>query len=468
MGDDRAGFALLVTPPPTPNGPLHLGHLSGPYLAGDVAARAGRAVGRDLVTLCGLDSHQNYVLARSEAMGRPVRETADHFAGLIRSALGHARVDYDIFIDPLADADYRAAVAELMTELVTAKAIVVDEVALPVCDTCGRTLHHVRVGGSCPVCRAGAAGGTCEECGSFLTAQNLIGAVSSCCDAPPRLVPARLPVLRLEDSREQLLEIWSQAVLPPRVRRLIGQYLSDGLPEVLLGYPSDWGIEWRHGDDQLRIDVWAEMALGYLYAVACHVDPRARTLNECLAGWSQVDRVWHFLGIDNAFYYSTLIPALLVAAGLPTDVLGGLLVNEFYRLDGAKFSTSRDHAIWAHEFLAEADPGVVRAYLNWSRPDVHGTDFTESDFTAFSAFYQAVTAGDATPPQLSPALAEQEVQRALRALRLESFDAGLAVRCALRAYPTLPGPAGAVLNQITGDPGGDPVMSLPGVRTSEP
>ncbi|MGH3749122.1 MAG: class I tRNA ligase family protein, partial [Micromonosporaceae bacterium] len=381
-------FTLLVTPPPTPNGPLHVGHLSGPYLAGDVAARAAAAAGQDVVTLCGLDSHQNYVLAKAEAAGQPALETVDHYAGLIRQALQAARVEYDIFTDPTGDSDYRDAVAALLTELIAAKAVVIEDYALPVCSGCDRTLHHVRVSGECPGCGTGACGGTCEGCGRFLTAATLQGAVSACCQAPPRLTLTQLPVLKLEEHREQLLEVWSQANIPPRVRQLIAGYLADGLPDIPMAYPSDWGIEWRHGDAQLRIDVWAEMAIGYLFSVARHVEAGRRehsgadvagfapSLADCLERWEPVDRVWHFLGIDNAFYYSTMIPALLTAAGVRTDFLGGLLVNEFLHLDGLKFSTSRNHAIWAHEFLADTDPGPLRAYLSWCRPDCHETDFT--------------------------------------------------------------------------------------------
>ena len=450
MASDAGDITLVVTPPPTPNGPLHVGHLSGPYLAGDIAVRAARAAGRNVVSVCGLDAHQNYVLARAEAMGKSGVETANHFAELIRDALRRSRVEYDLFIDPLADADYRDGVARLLTELVAAKAIVVDEVPLPVCGQCGRTLHHVRVSGSCSVCGAGAAAGTCEECGSFLTATTLTDAKSGCCQAAPTTRTARLPVLRLEEVRDKLLEVWGHAVMPARVRTLISRYLVDGLPDVLLAYPSDWGITWQHDGEELRIDVWAEMALGYLYAVARHVEPSAHSLSDCVAAWRRIRNIWHTLGIDNAFYYSTLIPALLVTAGLPTTVLGGLVVNEFYRLDGLKFSTSRNHAIWAHEFLAETDPGVVRAFLAWSRPDVYGTDFTMPEFEAFADFYRAVTEGSAAGTTLDTTLAQRELERAERALRLESFDAAVAVRCALAAYPVLPDAAAAVLSHLTG------------------
>jgi methionyl-tRNA synthetase len=443
------GFTLVVTPPPTPNGPLHVGHLSGPYVAGDIAIRAARAAGRPVLGMCGFDSNQNYVLARAEQLGEPVDAVVARFMGQIRDAMAAARIEYDIFLDPLADAAYRERVAGLLTELVESKAIAVEEATLSACSGCGRTLHHVRVSGSCPVCGQGAGGGTCEGCGSFLTAADLLDALSACCSAPPRPFRAAVPLLRLEEYRDRLRDVWSRAVLPERVRTLIGRYLSEGLPEVPLAYATDWGIPWRHGDTELRIDVWAEMALGYLYVIGRHFDPGVTGAADCVAAWSQVDELWWFLGIDNAFYYSTMIPALMLVAGLPGGP-AGLVVNEFYRLDGLKFSTSRNHAIWAHEFLASEDPGVVRAYLSFDRPDRYGSDFTMASYLAFRDRYQAVLSGQSGAP-LPEALADVELDRAAHALRLTGFDPALAVRAALAAYPTRPARAQAILDLVTGE-----------------
>lgn len=433
-------ITLLITPPPTPNGPLHVGHLSGPYLAGDIAARAARARGTEVMTVCGLDSHQNYVLAKAEQLGEPVDVVMHRFAGQIRQALSGARISYDLFIDPYADSRYRCAVSDLLTELVAAKTIVVEPTPLMTCSSCERVLHHVRVSGKCPVCGAGAGGGTCESCGTFLTAATLVDARSTCCSGSLQARTFTIPVFRLEEYREQLLEIWSTAVLPPRMRGLIAQLLADGLPDVPVAYPTDWGIGWR----DLRIDVWVEMGLGYLFAVARTQSPEAYSLAECLDAWPEISEIWHTLGMDNAFYYGVLIPALLVAAGLETPRLTGMLVNEFYRLDGQKFSTSRGHAIWAHEFLADADAGAVRTFLSYDRPDRSQTDFRLSNLSAF-------TSADADgAPALPPELARLELERAEQALTLSGFDPALAVRCALAARSADPERAGLVLSQIAG------------------
>jgi methionyl-tRNA synthetase len=437
---------LLITPPPTPNGPLHVGHLSGPYIAGDIAARAARAAGRDVVTVCGLDSHQNYVLARATADGLAPADAVAKYGDLIRSALAAARVSYDLFLEPLGDGDYQRGVARMLDEMVERKAITVEETTLSECAGCGRVLHHVRVSGQCPVCGQGAGGGTCEGCGSFLCAADLADAISTCCGAPSEPRPASVPLLRMENFRGVLTEVWARAQAPRRVRTLFNRYLDEGLPEVPLAYPTDWGIPWTCDGGEYRIDVWAEMAFGYLYAIPRHLRGYSpASLAESLDGWTDIDEVWHFLGIDNAFYYGAMIPAILAAAGMPTGKLAGLVVNEFYRLDGLKFSTSRDHAIWAHEFLAEEEPSTVRAYLAWDRPDSTSTDFTLAGYQAFREVLGRVRGGGtAFAPQPLPA---QEADRALAALALESFDPALAMRCVLSA----PDQSAAALASIIGE-----------------
>ena len=152
-------------------------------------------------------------------------------------------------VDPAADGDYRDGVAGLLAELVDTKAVVVQSAPLALCAGCGRTLHHARVAGRCRVCGEGAGGGACERCGSYAAAVDLVDPACTVCGGRPRVVEAQLPVLRMEDYREQLTEAWARAELSPRVRRLISSLLSAGLPEVPLAYPTDWGIRAGGGHD---------------------------------------------------------------------------------------------------------------------------------------------------------------------------------------------------------------------------
>jgi methionyl-tRNA synthetase len=443
---------LLTATAPTPNGALHLGHLSGPYLAADIAARAARARGQRVLTVGGVDPHQNYVVAKAERLGRLPAEVADEYAGLVRQAWERARISYDIFVDPAHDAAYRSGVRALLTALVDGKAVELTETTLHRCAWCGRSSHHAYVSGGCPTCGSPSGGGTCEGCGSFLLAGDLTDPVCVC-GGHPEEFRATVPVLSLERYRSRLTEAWSAAVLGPRVRDLIGRYLDRGLPDVPLAYPTDWGIAADGSPSagspaELRIDVWAEMGLGYLHTVARHLDPAAEGLDGYRRAWDGAGPVWNFLGVDNAFYYAVLFPALAAAAEIPGYRLGGMHVNEFYRLAGAKFSTSRDHAVWAHEFLAGQDAGLVRLYLSWDRPDRSETDFTLGGYAAFTGHL-----GTGEPVGALPGvLVDQELARAAEALRLSGFDPAAAVRCLHHVATQRPDAARPILELIAGGP----------------
>jgi methionyl-tRNA synthetase len=449
--DDQAGQPLVVVTAtaPTPNGPLHVGHLAGPFIAADVAARAARTRGTRTLTVSGLDPHQNYVRTKAASQGREAAQVLDEYEDLVRKALHAARIGYDVFNDPRDDEDYRGRVARVLGELQARGTVVTQRATLTRCSSCGTTLHHAYVTGNCPRCGLKSSGGTCEACGAFTTAENLGSVRCARCGGDPEPFAANIPLLRLESHRAALTEGWSGAVMPPRVRSLIGYYLARGLPDVPLAYPTDWGIP--AGEDGSRVDVWVEMGLGLIAGTGRHLDPAAGGLDEYVAAWRQVGERWHFLGIDNAFYFGVLFPGLFAAAGAAGGRLGGLVVNEFYQLDGLKFSTSRGHAVWAHEFLADEDPAIVRMYVCWDRPDRYESGFTHDAYAEFRTWVTASLAGGGTLP---PALAAAEARRAGHALELGSFDPGLALRCLLAAGADR---APAVLGALAGEaPAADP------------
>lgn len=446
--DDDAGQPLVVVTAtaPTPNGPLHMGHLAGPFIAADVAARAARARGTRTLTVSGLDPHQNYIRTKAASQGREASQVLDEYEELVRKAMCAARISYDIFNDPRADAEYRSLVARLLAELADSGMVVTDRVRLTRCGSCGTTLQTAYASGSCPRCGLKSSGGTCEACGAFTTAESLRQVRCVPCGGAPEPFDAQIPVLRLETFRAALTEAWSRAVMPPRVRALTGYYLARGLPDVPLAYPTDWGIP--AGRSGLRVDVWVEMGLGLIAGIGRRLDPAASGLDGYRAAWREVTERWHFLGIDNAFYFAILFPGLFTAAGIDPGGLGGLVVNEFYLLDGLKFSTSRGHAVWAHEFLADEDPAMVRMYLCWDRPDRFESSFSRDAYAQFRDWVQAALAGGGDLP---PGLADAEARRAGHALDFRAFDPGLALRCLLGAGA---GRAPAVLGALTGETGG--------------
>ncbi|TCO51858.1 methionyl-tRNA synthetase [Kribbella antiqua] len=424
-------ITVFTFPQPTVNGPLHVGHLSGPYLAADIAARAARARGERVVVTTGLDVHQNYVLTRAENEGVEAGVMTADFRADIKDTYELARIGYDRFTDPLED-EHAPIIRQLMNHLVTSGATPLREVTLHACTDCGRTLHESYLSGFCGECKAPAAGGACEQCGGFTHVENMIDPVCGRCGGEPRPFAATVPVLRMEDHREALVSMWLRADLPLAVRELIDRNLTAGLPEIALAYPTNWGIEGDGPLTGLRIGPYTEVALADLYGIARAVDPGAGDVAGYLAALARVDHLWHFLGLDNAFWYALYWRAVWAAAGVARLPLSGLVVNEFYTFDGAKFSTSRKHGIGATELLRAEDPSIVRLFLAWDRPDRYRSDFTLNSFRAFADRIEPLLAGvQRVSEALDPALAAIERARGESALRPEGFDPPLAVRSLL-------------------------------------
>ena len=451
MTEVPGGVTVIVIPQPTVNGALHVGHLSGPYLAADIASRAARARGERVLTLAGVDVHPNYVLTKAEILGVDVAEMIGTYRAQILAAFEGTRIGWDVFLDPQDEA-YRRAIAGMLREMVENGTVPMREFTLHECADCGRTLHHSYVVGKCAICGTGANGTSCEGCGGFTSAQLLVDPSCARCGGSARPRVETLPVLRLEDYRDRLTTEWLQGEWPARVRSVLEQYRSAPLPDVPLAYPTNWGIECDGPLAGMRADFPSELGLSYLYGPARALRPEAATLAERVDAWREVDGVWHFNGMDNTFYFTVLYPAILAAAGVPTAKALGAVVNELYLLEGQKFSTSRNHALWAHEFLATEDPELVRLYLSWDRPDRYESDFTDAAYRAFGEWVQPLLDGSAAPAGagLPAALVDAELERAERALHLTGFDPALAVRSLLAALRAGAGHDSVAMEALTG------------------
>ncbi len=391
-----AGVTVVVVPRAKANGPLQLGQLAGPYLAADIAARAARARGERVLTVGGFDVHQNCVLTRAETDGVDVDKLISAYRDEIIDALGRF---------PLR------------------------RLTLLACEYCGRTLHHSYVVGMCACCGSEASGGGCGGCGGYTTADNLVGPRCDRCGGPPQPFRARVPVLSMEDYRQELIEIWLRAELSDHARQIVTRHLERRLPDVPLAYPTNWGVAGIGPHEGLRLDACAEVALSTLYGVAQSLRPGALGLEETAQAWSEVGSLWHFNGIDDVFYSALFWPAVYLACGVPPEAIGGALVNEFSTLD--KASTSQGHTICANDFLHDEDVDILRLYLAWNHPDRYASEFTLSSHRQFEAYVRPPLDGATKDPALPAALAEAAVQRGAAALRPHGFDPALAVRAAL-------------------------------------
>lgn len=355
----------ITATPPTPNGDLHIGHMAGPYIAGDVLRRFLAADGTPVRYTTGLDDHQTYVPVRGIKDGnQKPTEVADHYGQSIVNTWRDAAVSFDAVVHPRRDPGYTTYVQDFFSTLYKSGRIKPRTLPLPYCTSCDLWLYEAYVSGGCPHCGAPSGGNACEPCGRPNTCGDLTDPHCVLCGTPATLRDCERLFLPLEPFTAILTDFWSKVAMPPHLRALCERMAADGLPEIAVSHPGDWGVPVPvPGFTDQRIYVWLEMAPGYLLQHKGRPD----------TGPIQ------FFGFDNGYFHAALFPAAFTAYDPTIPLPTAFVVNEFYRLEGLKFSTSRRHAIWAHEALAEHGADLLRYHVLSDRPNGRQTNFTTAD-----------------------------------------------------------------------------------------
>jgi methionyl-tRNA synthetase len=374
----RPKRTLVSAAPPTPNGDLHVGHLSGPYTAGDVHARYLRLRGVDADFIFGTDDNQSYTKTNAARLGLGPQEGGDRMAADIKATLDAAGIDLAEFVRPNSSPHHVRMTKEFFKRLHDAGHLVAKETLSPWCETCERYLYEAYIRGRCPHCGSPSSGNLCEDCGRPNDCVDLLDAVCTQCGNPPaRRAFTRLffPISRWE---KELREFHRKVAMNPSLRSLCEQVLDAGAPDMGVTHVTDWGIPVPvEGFEDQRIFVWCEMAPRY-FSYAQHLAGADGSWEDY---WKSDDAEFvHCFGFDNGFYYAVFLPAMWIAYDRSLKLPKAFIMNEFYRLDGLKFSTSRRHAIWGRELLADVPSDVMRFYLAWTCPETEGTNFTRDDF----------------------------------------------------------------------------------------
>ena len=377
FGDEAASGeapddTLVFSTPPTPNGDLHLGHLSGPYLAGDILNRALRQRGAQSFHVTGRDDNQTYVQLAAMRSGSAPQNVADAHAAQIGKTLASAGIAPDGFITPDREGPYAAFVNDVIARLMRSGHIAARR-APAFIDANGNVLHEAYVRGSCPHCGAEADGNACEACGMPIACTALINPRDNRTGAPVRVAEVERLFFRLSALHGDIARIIKQMHMPARAYACSQAILDAGLPDIAITQPSEWGLPVRvPGFTDQIVYVWFEMAAGYLFGAAKAMDPQATTPDEILVAarraYTPERAVVHCYGFDNTWYHTILFPAVHAALDSRLAMPRAHIVNALLDLQGAKFSTSRNHLIWAADLLREVPSDAVRFGLCLSRP----------------------------------------------------------------------------------------------------
>lgn len=377
-GADRE--TIIIGPPPTPNGDLHVGHLAGPYLAADVYARYLRVTGRRVIYCSGTDDSQTYVLAKARRSGTTPEALCETSSRDIRRTLDLMGIALDGFA-PFDDG-YRSTVLDFLGRLHAAGRFRLRTVRLPYAAGSGEYLMEGLLCGECPVCLAESRGGLCETCGHPNNFDELIDPRSTIDrDEEVTMREATILVLPLEEYREELTA-YHAARAPywrPHIVQLMREVLARPLPDFPITYPTGWGIPAPFPETPGQVlNAWAEGMPASMYCTAWAAEQMGEP------AWPS-DRLWrathdaelvYFLGFDNAYFWGLTHLALLLAHEGRYIVPDTIVCNEFYELENEKFSTSKGHVVWAQDLVADVPRDFVRFYISLSAPENQRTNFS--------------------------------------------------------------------------------------------
>ena len=361
---------------PYANGPLHMGHIAGCYLAADIFARYHRMKGNEVLMVSGSDAHGTPITIRADQEGVEPQEVLERYHEQFLDTWKRLGISFDLFTSTHT-ANHQEVVQDFFLRLKEQGYIYPDTMLLAYCAGCDRYLPDRYVEGTCPHCRnERARGDQCDNCGHTLDPIELVDPFCSICRDTPSFRDSEHFFLKLSAFQEPLLDwVNQQPHWRPNVANSTRSFLQGGLKDRAITRDLTWGVPVPlEGYDDKRIYVWFEAVIGYLSA-AVEWASRSGHADAWTDYWKGGNaRAYYFIGKDNIPFHSIIWPAMLMGYGglnLPYDVPA----NEFLSLESRKFSTSQNWAIWVPDYLDRYDPDPLRYLLSINMPETGDTDF---------------------------------------------------------------------------------------------
>lgn len=372
------------------NGPIHIGHLAGCYVPADIYVRYLRSSGKEVAFISGTDEHGVPITIRAKKEGLTPQQVVNKYYEQIDAAFKELGISFDIYSRTSKPVHHETS-REIFRDLYDKKVFIEETTEQYFDETAQQFLADRYIVGTCPVCaNPNAYGDQCERCGSTLSPLELKDPRSTLSGAKPVLKATKnwyLPLDKMQPDIEKYVNGH-----PEWKTNVFGQcqsWLKDGLKPRAMTRDLDWGIKVPVEDtDGKVLYVWFEAPIGYISATKDWLIQKNGT-DEGWKKWWQPDqnapeeqtKLVHFIGKDNIVFHCIIFPAMLMAEG-NYILADNVPANEFMNLEGDKISTSRNWAVWLHEYLEEL-PGkqdVLRYVLTANAPETKDSEFTWKDF----------------------------------------------------------------------------------------
>lgn len=373
---------LVTAALPYANGPVHIGHLAGCYLPADIYVRYLRATGKDVVFICGSDEHGVPITIKAKKEGVTPQQVVDKYDAIMKNAFAEFGIAFSYYGRTSSQTHHDTA-QEFFRTLYD-KGVFKEEVTKQYFDTeAGQFLADRYITGTCPRCgNTNAYGDQCEKCGTSLSPTDLINPKSALSGATPVLKETKnwfLPMGEIQQSAAFQEYIKRFDHWKSNIKGQCQSWLNEGLQSRAMTRDLDWGVPVPvPGAEGKVLYVWFDAPIGYISATKEYF----KNTPEWEPYWKDEETALiHFIGKDNIVFHAIIFPMMLLTHGdyiLPTNVPA----NEFLNLEGDKISTSRNWAVWLHEYLADF-PGrqdELRYVLTSIAPETKDSEFTWKDY----------------------------------------------------------------------------------------
>jgi len=367
---------LLIPSIPTPNGKLHLGHIAGPFLKMDIIKRFNQQVGNEVFLYGGTDVHDSYTVLKASVELKPIEDICWYYHNLINDDLKKMSIEFDFFLNPL-DVEYYLnytnTTQKLFRDLETKGKLVCRTEKYPFSHKQG-FLPASFIHGECPICQSKMSGFICEQCGISHKPEEIQNKHYKLNNVEEKNIDSYfLPI-----NGSAILSIIFKIKLPFYMKKILKVYLKEK-NDFRITSPTFWGVGAQHGSVFYNYGTF--FAYCYLLSDIFCQKQKNLFMNAFTSG-TEVETVASF-GVDNisTFAIGTLNYALTL--GSSYKGFDFYLPNQFMTLNGDKFSTSRNHAIWVDKIKPNVSIDIIRLFLLKNNPDNHRSDFKLSEFIAF-------------------------------------------------------------------------------------
>ena len=370
---------------PYTNGPIHIGHLAGVYVPADIFARYQRLKNNEVAFICGSDEHGVAISIKAKKEHTTPQAIIDKYHAIIKQSFADFGISFDNYSRTSLPIHHQTA-SDFFRKLYE-QGDFIEEISEQLYDEEAHQFLADRfVIGTCPKCgNPEAYGDQCERCGSSLNATDLIDPKSSITGSKPTLKATKhwfLPLNRYQEFLEKWILEGHKNDWKPNVYGQVKSWLDDELKPRAVTRDLDWGIPVPvDGAEGKVLYVWFDAPIGYISSTKEWAEREGKDWRPF---WQDKDtELVHFIGKDNIVFHCIIFPAMLKAEGsyiLPTNVPA----NEFLNLEGNKLSTSKNWAVWLHEYLQDFpnQQDVLRYALTANAPETKDNDFTWKDFQA--------------------------------------------------------------------------------------